>query len=139
MRKLGFIAIASLAACSTQAPKSTPDGVGAWVSKPTIQRPVPETLKPAFVNFQSQAQSTLITALQTLRIPDNTSCSLTIFQLPGGKMIKVNFNDCHLPTADQDSARSMLLWKSLPYSGFESVFARELHVTICSPKALCDQ
>jgi colicin import membrane protein len=75
------------------------------------------------------------------RVADNVPdivCTLRIIQIPGGEILDAAVvNPCNADQAVQTSLeRAARAAEPLPYSGFESVFRREVIIKFCHPEGL---
>ena len=118
-----------------------------------VAPPAPKPVKPAAANpppgNNGQAkglESAYIAALhQTAQQNWNTSlapelqrCQVRFTQIPGGEVINVEFMACPYDAQGRDSVERALRKTPMPYAGFESVFQRQITLTMCYPKEACE-
>jgi colicin import membrane protein len=66
-------------------------------------------------------------------------CQVILTQIPGGEVIDVSFIDCPFSPEGIENAERAVRLTPLPYSGFESVFARKQTFTFCYPTEQCEK
>jgi colicin import membrane protein len=115
---------------------------------PKPPKPAPAQTQPSGSNGRSkELQNAYVAALnQTARENWNTSlapelqrCEVRFTQIPGGDVINVEFLTCQYDTQARDSVERALRKTPMPYAGFESVFQRQITLTMCYPKEACEQ
>jgi colicin import membrane protein len=120
------------------------------LAKPTPKpvKPTANPTPPTGNNGQAKGLETAyIAALnQTARENWNTSlapelehCQVRFTQIPGGEVINVEFLDCPYDAQARDSVERALRKTPMPYAGFESVFQRQIVLTMCYPKEDCER
>jgi|SRR3990167_5916451 len=120
MSLLGTVLLqASLAAASASAPSST---TGASSS-------APEGLRD---QYQSALLKAIRTRWDTLRRPSGTDCHVILTQIPGGTVIRVEYQTCSLDSPMRAQFDAAIVGFELPYKGFEIVFSRKIAARICS-------
>lgn len=68
---------------------------------------------------------------------ENTRCVVTFTQIPGGEVIEVEFRLCAYDAQGRESVERAFRKTPMPYSGFESVFERNITLTLCHPEEAC--
>lgn len=66
-------------------------------------------------------------------------CNVSVTQIPGGEVIAVDTTGC---VGDPNIVRSIeaaVQREPLPYTGFETVFARKVTIPFCFPREICTQ
>jgi colicin import membrane protein len=66
-------------------------------------------------------------------------CRVELTQIPGGEVIDVKFIDCPFSPEGVENAERAVRLTPLPYSGFESVFARKQTFIFCYPTEQCEK
>lgn len=69
--------------------------------------------------------------------PERVACRVRFTQIPGGEVIDVNFLSCGFDAQARESVERALRRTPMPYTGFESVFARQIDLTFCYPEEAC--
>lgn len=69
--------------------------------------------------------------------PEGVPCRVTFIQIPGGDVIDVRFQQCPFDAQGRESVERALKKTPMPYAGFESVFSREVSLTLCYPQEAC--
>jgi colicin import membrane protein len=72
-----------------------------------------------------------------LGLPPRTQCKVRFTQITGGEVINVEFIDCPYDAEGRDSVDRALRKTPMPYSGFESVFARLVTLNFSYPREEC--
>lgn len=75
--------------------------------------------------------------LEGVKLPAGQSCKVALILLPGGEVMRVEPAACSFEASDLKTIIDALTGKLLPYEGFESVFQREAHLALCTPKGPC--
>lgn len=120
-----------------------------------LSKPAPKPVKatptptpPAGSNGRARdLENAYIAALnQTARENWNTSlapelqrCQVRFTQIPGGEVINVEFLSCPYDAQGRDSVERALRKTPMPYAGFETVFQRQIVLTMCYPKEDCER
>jgi colicin import membrane protein len=68
---------------------------------------------------------------------ENVRCSVMFTQVPGGEVINVEFRQCAYDAQGRESVERAMRKSPMPYSGFESVFERNITLTLCYPEEAC--
>jgi colicin import membrane protein len=69
--------------------------------------------------------------------PEGVVCRVRFTQIPGGEVIDVSFQACGFDAQARESVERALRRSPMPYTGFESVFARQINLTFCYPEEAC--
>lgn len=69
--------------------------------------------------------------------PELIRCKVRFTQIVGGEVLDVDFLDCPYDTQGRDSVERALRKNPMPYSGFESVYQRQITLTLCYPEESC--
>ncbi|HEX5755561.1 MAG TPA: protein TolA [Arenimonas sp.] len=69
--------------------------------------------------------------------PEGVPCRVTFIQIIGGDVIDVRFQQCPFDAQGRESVERALKKTPMPYAGFETVFAREVSLTMCYPQEAC--
>lgn len=64
-------------------------------------------------------------------------CTLMFEQIPGGEVIRIEFLNCPYAAPAREAIERALIVRELPYAGFESVFSRQISMTLCVPEQEC--
>jgi|SRR5690348_11785440 hypothetical protein len=138
MNKIALAPLILLAGCTASVPR--PSGSVASISLPTFKYSirVPDRLASLYLQYQIELQAGLSGELASTFLSSGDTCSLDVFQLPGGEIFKVDFLQCQFSPHEQEQIRSRLVGTQLPYKGFEAVFNRQLLVNVCARAAQCD-
>lgn len=117
------------------------------LSTPKPAKPTSQPSPPAGNNGQSKG---LVAAYQaalhqtaeqnwnTSLAPERQRCQVRFTQIPGGEVINVEFMTCPYDAQARDSVERALRKSPMPYAGFESVFQRQITLTMCYPKEACE-
>lgn len=93
-------------------------------------------LEDAYIAALRQtAQQNWNTSLAPERVP----CQVRFTQYAGGEVINVEFLSCPYDAQARESVERALLKTPMPYAGFESVFQRQVILTMCYPREECEQ
>jgi hypothetical protein len=138
MNELALALLIILAGCTASAHR--PSGSIASISLPTVKQTirVPDSLAALYRQYQLQLQTGLSGALASTFLSSSDTCSLDVFQLPGGEIFKVDFSQCQFSPQEQEQVRSRFVGTQLPYKGFEAVFNRQLQVNLCARATQCE-
>jgi colicin import membrane protein len=122
------------------------------LSPPTPKPPKPHVAptQPAGSNGQNRnkgLEDAYIAALRqtaqenwnTSLAPERVNCQVRFTQYAGGEVINVEFLSCPYDAQARESVERALLKSPMPYAGFESVFQRQVILTMCYPKEECEQ
>jgi hypothetical protein len=77
--------------------------------------------------------------LHEVRISAGHRCDVVLVILPGGQALRIEPGECSFSQSELKVVSATLENRSLPYRGYESVFQRNAHIALCSPKALCTE
>lgn len=69
--------------------------------------------------------------------PELVRCRVRFTQIVGGEVIDVDFLECPYDAQGRDSVERALRKNPMPYSGFESVYQRQITLTLCYPEESC--
>lgn len=69
--------------------------------------------------------------------PELIRCKVRFTQIVGGEVIDVDFLECPYDAQGRDSVERALRKNPMPYSGFESVYQRQITLTLCYPEESC--
>jgi hypothetical protein len=97
----------------------------------------PNNLGPMYREYQQRLHSKISYALSSLSLSPDEKCTIKIFQLPLGKIFKVEFAQCSFTLEEQEDVRSRLVGVQLPHAGYEPVAGRQLRVTVCARADQC--
>jgi colicin import membrane protein len=75
----------------------------------------------------------------TSQAPERVPCQLRFTQYAGGEVVNVEFLSCPYDAQARESVERALLKTPMPYAGFESVFQSQITLTMCYPRAECEQ
>ncbi len=64
-------------------------------------------------------------------------CEIVFTQIPGGLVVSVEYLNCPDNKEERHFIERSLMKEPMPYSGFESVFKRKIHLVLCSPEPTC--
>lgn len=139
MNKLTLVVLVLLAGCTATLPRPS-GGSSASVSLPIVKHSigVPGTHALLYRRYQQELQGSLSNVLSSSSLSPGKKCSLSLLQLPGGEIFKIDFPQCQLPPGEQEQVRSRLIGVQLPYKGFEAVFNRQLFVNLCASSVSCE-
>ena len=74
-----------------------------------------------------------------LGAPELTRCKVRFTQHPGGDVINVEFIACPYDAEGREFVERALRKAPMPYSGFESVFMRQVELSFCHPREECER
>jgi len=74
-----------------------------------------------------------------LGAPELTTCKVRFTQIPGGEVINVEFMRCPYDAEGREFVERALKKAPMPYSGFESVFMRQVELSFCFPREECER
>ena len=74
-----------------------------------------------------------------LGAPELTTCKVRFTQLPGGDVSNVEFIRCPYDAEGREFVERALMKTPMPYSGFESVFMRQVELSFCYPREDCER
>jgi colicin import membrane protein len=74
-----------------------------------------------------------------LGAPELTTCKVRFTQLPGGDVINVEFIRCPYDAEGREFVERALKKAPMPYSGFETVFMRQVELGFCYPREDCER
>jgi colicin import membrane protein len=74
-----------------------------------------------------------------LGAPELTTCKVRFTQLPGGDVSEVKFISCPYDAEGREFVERALMKTPMPYSGFESVFMRQVELSFCYPREDCER
>ena len=69
--------------------------------------------------------------------PPLVRCKVMFEQIPGGLVVRIEFVDCPYAEPARAALERALRLRELPYSGYESVFSRQVTLTLCVPELEC--
>jgi colicin import membrane protein len=87
--------------------------------------------------YKAAMQLTADSNWNHLGLPPRTQCRVRFTQITGGEVINVEFIDCPYDAEGRESVDRALRKTPMPYSGFESVFARLVTLNFCYPREEC--
>jgi colicin import membrane protein len=73
------------------------------------------------------------------KAPELTTCKVRFTQIPGGEVINVEFMRCPYDAEGREFVERALKKAPMPYSGFESVFMRQVELSFCYPREDCER
>jgi colicin import membrane protein len=88
--------------------------------------------------YQAALHQTAQENWNTSLAPERQRCQVRFTQIPGGEVINVEFMACPYDAQARDSVERALRKTPMPYAGFESVFQRQITLTMCYPKEACE-
>lgn len=71
--------------------------------------------------------------------PELTVCRVRFTQIPGGSVINVEFMSCPYDAEGREFVERALRKTDMPYSGYESVFMRQVELRFCHPREECER
>jgi colicin import membrane protein len=71
--------------------------------------------------------------------PELTTCKVRFTQIPGGEVINVEFIRCPYDAEGREFVERALKKAPMPYSGFETVFMRQVELGFCYPREDCER
>jgi len=71
--------------------------------------------------------------------PELTTCKVRFTQIPGGEVINVEFIRCPYDAEGREFVERALKKAPMPYSGFETVFMRQVELGFCYPREECER
>lgn len=71
------------------------------------------------------------------KAPQGVKCQVLITQIPGGEVVDVEFESCPFDGTAVKAVERAARRDKLPYAGYETVFARRVRVTFCTPQEQC--
>jgi colicin import membrane protein len=71
--------------------------------------------------------------------PELTTCKVRFTQIPGGEVINVEFMRCPYDAEGREFVERALKKAPMPYSGFETVFMRQVELSFCYPREDCER
>ena len=71
--------------------------------------------------------------------PERMPCQVRFTQYAGGEVVNVEFLACPYDAQARESVERALLKTPMPYAGFESVFQRQVILTMCYPREECER
>ena len=71
--------------------------------------------------------------------PELTTCKVRFTQIPGGEVINVEFMRCPYDAEGREFVERALKKSPMPYSGFETVFMRQVELGFCYPREVCER
>jgi colicin import membrane protein len=74
-----------------------------------------------------------------LGAPELTTCKVRFTQIPGGEVINVEFIRCPYDAEGREFVERALKKAPMPYSGFETVFMRQVELGFCYPREDCER
>ena len=74
-----------------------------------------------------------------LGAPELTTCKVRFTQIPGGEVINVEFMNCPYDAEGREFVERALKKSPMPYSGYESVFMRQVELGFCHPREECQR
>ncbi|MFT3806860.1 protein TolA [Arenimonas sp.] len=69
--------------------------------------------------------------------PELVRCKVRFTQRIGGEVMRVEFLECPFDAVARDSVERALFKEPMPYQGFESVYQRQVTLTLCYPEESC--
>ncbi|MBD8524152.1 protein TolA [Pseudomarimonas arenosa] len=72
-------------------------------------------------------------------LPARVMCHVTVIQIVGGEVINVDLTDCPFDQVGRRSVEAAVTRQPLPYTGFETVFQRQVRIPFCYPREECAQ
>jgi colicin import membrane protein len=122
-----------------------------------LSKPLPKPVKPPVApepvagnngeNKNKGLEDAYIAALRqtaqenwnTSLAPERVNCQVRFTQYAGGEVVNVEFLSCPYDAQARESVERALLKTPMPYAGFESVFQRQVVLTMCYPREECEQ
>jgi len=93
-------------------------------------------LEDAYIAALRQtAQQNWNTSLAPERVP----CQVRFTQYAGGEVVNVEFLSCPYDAQARESVERALMKTPMPYAGFETVFQRNVILTMCYPREECER
>lgn len=103
-------------------------------ASPTGNRGADEGLRARYI---AALNSTARASWNTSLAPELIRCKVRFTQIVGGEVIDVDFLECPYDALGRDSVERALRKNPMPYSGFESVYQRQITLTLCYPEESC--
>jgi colicin import membrane protein len=116
--------------------------------EPAPPRPAPSTAAPAgnrgldqglLAKYKAAMLQTADQNWNHLGAPELTTCKVRFTQLPGGDVSNVEFIRCPYDAEGREFVERALMKTPMPYSGFESVFMRQVELSFCYPREDCER
>jgi colicin import membrane protein len=116
--------------------------------EPAPLRPAPTTAAPAgnrgldqglLAKYKAAMLQTADQNWNHLGAPELTTCKVRFTQLPGGDVSEVEFIRCPYDAEGREFVERALMKTPMPYSGFESVFMRQVELSFCYPREDCER
>lgn len=89
--------------------------------------------------YNQAIANTIERLLNEVRVPAGQRCDVDLVILPSGLVLRVEPGQCSFSQSEFKAVDDALVNKLLPYRGYESVFQRNAHVALCSPRESCDE
>lgn len=95
------------------------------------------TTKSLAASYGSALNAHVNARWNSSKAPQSVKCQVLITQIPGGEVLDVAFESCPFDGALRETVERAVRRDKLPYAGYETVFARRVRVTFCTPQELC--
>ena len=111
-----------------------PSPAPARAAPPPGNRGVDDGLKARYI---AALQQTADSNWNHVGVPELTRCKVRFTQIPGGEVINVEFMNCPYDAEGRETVERALRKSPMPYSGFETVFERQIQLSFCFPREDC--
>ena len=78
-------------------------------------------------------------AMRDRGMPERVPCQVRFTQYAGGEVVNVEFLSCPYDAQARESVERALMKTPMPYAGFETVFQRNVILTMCYPREECER